>query len=196
MGTTGRLIGKNGLELTLERQGRGMVIKGPPGERADEWFMSEQTYTDVMAKEYVDHRLRVCACATAELGKADLAKYWTLAFGSHNAGFDGKAWCGIFALYCLKTAGLTDASWVIGKGFISQLKLKATDDPKPGDIAYFAKHQHHAILLEKRQVLGDTMLTLVNGNGAGGVVTLSQLRPVAVTAFYSIQRLIDKATTA
>lgn len=134
------------------------------------------------------YRARVVALAKAEVGKADLDRYFASAcppcVGSH------PEWCGIFALYILRQAGLTDWQWRVGSGFLERKGgLVRTNDPKPGDMAYFNSNQHHAIVVGVR---GDTV-DLVNGNGQGGVVTESSPSKGKAAAYYSIQPLIDAA---
>lgn len=101
------------------------------------------------------------------------------------------SWCGIFALYCLHTAGLgLDIGWQVGKGFLYRLPILFKEQPKPGDIAYFEKNQHHAIV---KTVNADGTVSLINGNGAPGRITESTVKMSAVKAFYSILPLINKA---
>jgi hypothetical protein len=102
-----------------------------------------------------------------------------------------KHWCGAFALLCLHLAGLAlDWRWRPGVGFL--YRLPRTSDPQPGDIAYFAKAQHHAIVVEVR---GETLYTIDGNSGplAGGRV-VENARPVAAAAaFYSIAPLLSEA---
>jgi hypothetical protein len=60
--------------------------------------------------------------------------------------------------------------------------------PKPGDIAYFEKNQHHAIVAA---INTDGTVDLINGNGTGGAVTESRPAKTKVTAFFSIQPLLE-----
>jgi hypothetical protein len=136
-----------------------------------------------------DPRYTVIAVATAEVGTKDPIKYWLDALGSvpeHNL-----AWCGLFALWCLRQAELTDWTWAIGKGFL--YRLHRTSDPLVGDLVYFDKpYQHHAIL---RDIIDGDTVPLIQGNyGVPGHVaestcSLSAKNPV----FFSIQSLIDEA---
>jgi hypothetical protein len=72
-------------------------------------------------------------------------------------------------------------------GFIYPLGLKQTPVPEPGDIAYFQKNQHHAIVAS---VNSDGTVSLINGNGTGGAVSESRPDIEDVTAFYSIGTLL------
>lgn len=93
-----------------------------------------------------------------------------------------KHWCGAFALWCLRQAGLCTWSWSIGKGFA--FRLHTTKTPEPGDIAYYSRKQHHAIV---ERVEGDTVHT-VDGNQPG---IKTRARPLkAAAAYYSIRSLI------
>lgn len=135
------------------------------------------------------YRAEVVRIAGSQLGSTDASPYWTEVYGS----YPGKtfAWCGVFALWVLHQAGLTKAKWLTGPkeyGFIYPLKLPMVASPKPGDIAYFNKNQHQAIVAS---VSGNGWVTLINGNGEGGAVTESQV--AVVTAFYSITKLIEAA---
>lgn len=131
------------------------------------------------------YRSEVVRLARAEVGKRDLDRYFASAcppcVGSN------PEWCGIFALYILRQARLTDWQWAVGSGFLS--KLPRTNEPQPGDLAYFASNQHHAIVVGVR---GDTV-DLVNGNGVGGVVSESSPPKAKAQAYFSIQPLIDAA---
>lgn len=127
-------------------------------------------------------RLEVVRIAGSQLGKDDASPYWVDAFGS----YPGKSlsWCGVFALWVYRQAGLTTARWILGKGFIYPEGLKQTMNPQPGDVAYFDRNQHQAIVAS---VQGDSV-TLINGNGTAGAVTESTVKKTSVTAFFSIDR--------
>lgn len=136
-----------------------------------------------------DERSQVTRAARGELGESNGGKYWadTLPAGTPTLDYP-KDWCGGFVLWAIHQAGLgQDIHWKTGLGFLSG-HLTTTNDPKPGDIAYFNHNEHHAIV---DTVTGDTV-TLINGNGIGGKVTPSTVRKSDVTAFYSIESLLDK----
>lgn len=130
-------------------------------------------------------RAQVVELARAELGKRDLARYFASAAPAFLGSNPAPEWCGIFGLYVLRTVGLTDWQWRIGLGFL--YRLPVTTSPKPGDMAYFDKNQHHAIVAGVR---GDEV-DLINGNGMGGVVTASTAPLSKAKAYYSIQPLLD-----
>lgn len=130
---------------------------------------------------FQNKRARLIRIAMDEVGKARTDVYWTDVLGSNPH----KEWCGAFILWALHQIGLAkDWKWEIGKGFL--YKLPVTLIPKPGDIAYFTKNQHQALI---RKIDGDTIY-LINGNGWNGVVSLSSTNKSNVTAFYSIERLL------
>ncbi len=132
-----------------------------------------------------DKRARVVAIAKRELGNGDASKYWSVVYPGKFVS-SAISWCGGFALWALRMAGLTTANWIMGDGFISPLMLPVTNSPKPGDIAYFTKNQHQAIV---EKVEGNNIY-LVNGNGDGGKVSPSVVNRSSVAAFYSIEPLL------
>jgi hypothetical protein len=135
----------------------------------------------------ISPRQAVVNAALGEVGSNDTMKYWSLAAPGSTIG-KGISWCGAFALWALKQAGLAlNIFWVFGKGFLSG-NLPITKDPQPGDVAYVDKpYQHHAIV---QSVNPDGTINLINGNGENGKVSLSTTPRSHVTAFYSIQPLI------
>lgn len=133
-----------------------------------------------------NYRKKVVAEAMKDLGSSDAAKYW-IGVGIPT-GYP-KEWCGAFTLWALHQAGLAkDWPWIVGKGYMS--KLPTTKTPKMGDMAYFEKFQHQAIV---KSVNPNGTVTLINGNGTGGKVTLSDKPIKDVTVFYSIEPLLKVA---
>jgi hypothetical protein len=130
--------------------------------------------------------IRKCVVETAkaQLGKAELERY----FAAVAPDFVGQRpeWCGIFALWVLNQCGLAPGvKWIVAKGFM--FRLPRTTDPKPGDMAYFTKFNHQAVVVGVR---GDE-IDLINGNGAGGVVSASTKQRGDAAAYYSIQPWVD-----
>lgn len=135
-----------------------------------------------------DPRAKVVRIAKGQLGVQNPDKYWAVVQPGLMGNPSGVAWCGGFALWALRQAGLTDATWEIGKGFASRL-LRTTKTPMQGDIAYFDKpFQHHAIV---DRVDGDTLYTVDGNQSPGEQVALRTRKLGDATAFYSIQSLID-----
>jgi hypothetical protein len=134
-------------------------------------------------------RARVVKRARAEEGQARTNIYYADAAPQYVN--EHPNWCGIFALWCLRQEHLTDKVWKTGYGFLlTSPPLPQVSDPKPGDIAYFTKYQHQAVVLANN---GDGTVTLANGNGIGGVVSIGT-RPISdAAAYYSIQKLCEAA---
>lgn len=136
-------------------------------------------------------RARVVAIARAEVGKAELNKYFADAAPMYVNANEPPNWCGIFALWVLHQAGLLrEKQWKVALGFLeTSPALPKTSTPEPGDVAYYTKYQHEAVVLA---VDGD-MVELANGNGQGGVVSIGR-RPLSeAAAYYSIRNAIEAA---
>lgn len=128
-------------------------------------------------------RKQVVKAALSQIGLGNANKYWEDVIGS---GPYPKEWCGGFALWALHQAGLAkNWKWEIGKGFL--YKLPVTQTPEIGDIAYFEKNQHQAVI---KMIHDDGTMSIINGNGVGGVVNESRGPLNNAKAFYSIQPLI------
>lgn len=137
-------------------------------------------------------RQKVATIARGQLGSSDAAKFW--ADASPRVNMLGADWCGAFALWTLHQAGLALSwEWEMGRGFLMTQKhqLPITKKPEVGDIAYFEHNQHHAVVVS----VDGPDVTLVNGNGAGGVVTETTVPAMGVTAFFSIAPLLDAPAT-
>jgi hypothetical protein len=139
--------------------------------------------------ESIEMRMRLVDLVRAEEGNGEEPDYWLEAYGSVPKK-GAYAWCGVFALWALRRLGLTAMMWQTGPkayGFIYPCKLPVTRDPKPGDIAYFTRNQHHAIVL----AVDAENVTLCNGNGAMGRVSIGVTPRKSVASFFSIQPLIN-----
>lgn len=134
-------------------------------------------------------RAAVVDRVTAEIGKSDATKYWREALQS-GPPFPPH-WCGAFALWALRTEGLCDWYWQIGKGFL--WRLPRTRDPKPGDMGYQDQpFQHHFVVAE----VGRQTFTSVDGNqGNPGVQERNRKLDLSKYAFYSIASLLDDEET-
>lgn len=132
-------------------------------------------------------RMAIVETALNEVGESDSSKYGAA---------PGVDWCGIFDLWVYHQNGvLLQVEWAYAEdinhdgktdyGFlmVPPYALKMTNDPQPGDIAYFNRNQHHAMVSAVR----DDEVDLVNGNGIGGKVTVSTVKKSAVTAFFSVE---------
>lgn len=121
---------------------------------------------------------------------ADPVEYWRVAAGVELSDSQSKKldWCGGFYVWALKMAGLaTDLFWNLnGSGFQSA-HLQPTNSPLPGDLAYFNKNQHHAMV---ESIDGDTV-NLINGNGGGKGITRTSVDKSKVDGFFSIESLLS-----
>lgn len=143
----------------------------------------------------VSRRSRVVDAATDALGVRDARAFWrdVLPAGTPESQYP-KDWCGAFALWCLHQAGLgLDLQWEFGPpnyGFL--WRLPTTQNPQPGDVAYFDTNQHHALVTDIG-LIGDRV-GLINGNGMGGAVTASSAQRSSAAAYYSIEPLVVAAS--
>jgi hypothetical protein len=109
--------------------------------------------------------------------------------------YQAKHWCGGFALYCLHQAGLAlGVPWLDGLGFCEPQRLPRVKVPQPGDVAWFLKNQHYAIV---EAVRGNVVDTIDGNQGitpARPSIKLHSGRPLSsVAVFYSIQPFLDAA---
>lgn len=125
---------------------------------------------------------------------ANPADYWAVASKQTLTPAEVEAldWCGGFYLWALKVAGLAPPTlyWKFDGTGIGSAKLQATRDPKPADLAYFTKNQHHALI---ESVDGDT-IHLINGNGGGKGITRSSVHRSQVAGFFSVEPLLQQQT--
>jgi hypothetical protein len=147
-----------------------------------------------------DLRRRIVSVATSEVGpqqkgSPEVCEYWRRVLDPSMPDSVVKnfakaaSWCGGFYLWCLHEAGVTrDLYWKVGLGFVATAHLPRTDDPKPGDLAYFDQpFQHHAVVSS----LIDGTLTTIDGNAPDVRI---KSRPMPKNAvFYSIETLLKKA---
>lgn len=118
------------------------------------------------------------------------ADYWDVAAEQSLSPAEVKSldWCGGFYLWALKVAGVAPPTvfWRFDGTGIGSAKLRPTNDPKPADLAYFTRNEHHALI---ESVDGDTV-HLINGNGGGKGITRSSVSRSQVAAFYSVEPLL------
>jgi hypothetical protein len=108
-----------------------------------------------------------------------------------------KHWCGCFILRNLHAAGLAlGVHWQDRLGFCEPRKLPRVRTPQPGDVAWFLKNQHYAMV---ESVSADgTRFDSIDGNQG-----LTLARPSikihrgrllsSVAVFYSIQPFLEQA---
>lgn len=136
-------------------------------------------------------RARVVSFAKSHVGSADSDAFWADALPTTPASQYPKDWCGAFALAAIHSADLAPGvHWGLTAarpGFLIP-NLKIVSHPEPGDIAYFDKNQHHAVV-ESYDPATETV-HLINGNGQNGVVSESSTKRQNVTAFFSLAPLL------
>ena len=94
------------------------------------------------------------------------------------------SWCGIFSLWAVKSAGVNVGNWRQGVGISGVSGIKQTSNPQPGDIAYIAKNQHHAIVVS---VEGNTITTIDGNSGrTGGEITVNTRPRSKFAGFYTV----------
>jgi len=155
------------------------VVDDPETKRELAVFAASVELAEVEAKVWSAERLRA---------------YWRGALGlDADASVDGylnAAWCGVFVLWCLHEGGIApDLHWHIGAGFVGPAKLELTKTPKPGDVAYNAHLQHHAIVVA---VEGEDVHTLDGNQGWTTPIKARTRKLIDWTAFYSIERLLTE----
>jgi hypothetical protein len=135
-------------------------------------------------------RETIIAIARAEIGPGRIETYWQDVLGPDSHPPRPRHWCGAFALWCLRRAGLAaDVRWRIGYGFLEVERLPKTREPKPGDVAYFDRPLQHHALFEAHTA--DGFLLTVDGNQPD-VRAQRRLYPSGAV-FYSIEPLIARA---
>jgi hypothetical protein len=143
----------------------------------------------LIPQEVTGKRRELLLTAISELGHVGGNKYWADA----QPAFVGTSedWCGGFVLWALHQVGLArDRGWIIGVGFIlaPPFDLPTTNDPKPGDIIYIDQpNQHQGMVL---RIEGNTIHT-IDGN-SGNIVTINDRQRSSITAFFSIEPLIQQ----
>lgn len=101
-----------------------------------------------------------------------------------------KEWCGAFCLFALHRAELgLDVFWHGGFAARTLRELAPQELPQPGDVAYFARYQHHAIV--EGVDAGAGTFDSIDGNQGPGILRHAGRKLSAVAAFYSIEPLIE-----
>lgn len=123
-------------------------------------------------------RRAVVLVAKSQVGNSDATKYWQ---SVGQPGLLGQSWCGAFTLWALHKVGVAkNVMWQVGSGYLSHFPITTT--PQPGDIAYFDKYEHEAIVSS----VNNDQIGLINGNGTGGKVSLSTVPKSSAKAFYNV----------
>ncbi len=93
------------------------------------------------------------------------------------------SWCGIFATYCIKKAGINIGNWQMGMGVSAYGMLKPTENPQPGDIGYIDQpNQHHCIV---SKVDGDTIESIDGNSGLFSEIIENKRPRKAYTGFFT-----------
>ncbi len=139
-------------------------------------------------------RDEVVSIARACVGPQDPDRFWRVVRPALMGQPTKISWCGGFALWALRVAGLCDWDWVIWKGGNSPsgflYRLPITIEPEPGDMAYYRHLSHHAIVAK---VNGDNIETIDGNQKPGESVQVRQKTRAQVTAFYSIAPLLPES---
>jgi hypothetical protein len=138
-------------------------------------------------------RARIVELAVAELKNDKPDDYWKDV--SHSGRSLSRFWCQAFWLSMLRRAGVAlDVHCETGKGAEHIMrkagyKFPYVMRPMPGDLAFFGKLQHHALV----ERVDGNIATLINGNGEGGRVTRTTKLLGRVSLFYSIDDILERA---
>jgi hypothetical protein len=140
---------------------------------------------------------------TTRLGWERLDEYFEVSYGGRGGQYNSimqaavkfhgqklQSWCGHFAVWALKSAGVPLGKWKIGQG-ISSLTQRSHGPhgytPQPGDVGYIDQpFQHHCIVV---RVEGDTVITIDGntrgeGGATGGQIAENSRPRSAFTAFF------------
>jgi len=160
---------------------RGPGPQPPPGPTPQPPPQSSQQPPLSRARE------AVAQAALSQVGSGNAKRYWDDVLPGVDVG--EADWCGAGALWSLHQAGLAlSKHWQIGSGFLlTPPPLPTTKQPQVGDIAYFDHDEHQAVVV----CVAPGVVSLVNFNGAGGLVSESRIASAQVTAFFSIAPLIS-----
>jgi len=101
-----------------------------------------------------------------------------------------KEWCGALCLFCIHRAELGLTVYWRG-GFAARVlrQLGAGELPQPGDVAYFLRYQHHAIV--ESVDAGAGTFTSIDGNQGPGILRHAGRPLAAAAAFYSLEPLLE-----
>jgi len=99
-------------------------------------------------------------------------------------------WCGIFALWAIKTAGMIVGNWVVSKGIsvVSGFSQIKAGDVDKGDVGYVHKPFMHHFIIDNVFVQGGVRkVNTIEGNSSPSSNFSFKTRDVSsISAFYSI----------
>jgi hypothetical protein len=96
-------------------------------------------------------------------------------------------WCGIFALWAYKSAGMNVGVWKVGTtiGGVQGFKPVLPSKVKPGDVGIRKEKEHQYLVLE---VNGDNLVTIEgntnsSGSAIGGEIAVQRIRTISGTDY-------------
>jgi hypothetical protein len=153
---------------------------------------------DTPKSNYGTGRQAVVNIALSQVGEQDPDKYWAEVCPALKGNPSTISWCGGFALWCLREAGLVNWNWIQGLGFTEVVhngyRLPKVKRPEPGDIAVYQENWHHAIV--ERVSADGLYVWVINGNGMRSPKEGVTLTPAGgrktseAFAYYSLRDLV------
>lgn len=127
-----------------------------------------------------------------ELWRSVLPPEWTAA---QVVQYQLKHWCGGFTLACLHDAGLAlDVHWKDAVGYCEPQRLPRVKIPEPGDVAWFQKNQHYAVVERVRGNVFDSIDGNQGHTPERPAIALHTGRALSsVAVFYSIAPFLERA---
>jgi hypothetical protein len=100
-------------------------------------------------------------------------------------------WCGALCLFAIHRAELGhDVYWKGGFAARVLRQRPIGELPEPGDVAYFKRYQHHAIV--ERVDAEAATFDSIDGNQAPGIRRVAGRKLSAAAAFYSLGPLLEE----
>ncbi len=106
---------------------------------------------------------------------------------SRNA-VDIGSWCGIFAIYCYRMAGINVSPWSVGGGLRAEgaaAEFRATTAPQKGDIGIIQDGVHHLIVEKVRNGLVYSIDGNVDIAGLPSVISYKSREIAKIHTFYT-----------
>ena len=100
-----------------------------------------------------------------------------------------KPWCGIFALWVVKSSGLSGlvGNWKDGGGIDAVDGIDWTPTPRRGDIAYRKDKNHHAVVYDVVSGPLGTRVVTIDGNSPPGSSITKNENPIKIWhSFYRV----------
>lgn len=98
-------------------------------------------------------------------------------------------WCGALCLFAIHRADLgPDVFWKAGFASRVLRQLAPHELPQAGDVAYFTRNQHHAIVTDVNALAGT--FDSVDGNQSPGILRHWSRRLSSAAGFYSLEPLL------